>query len=177
MQIRKLIPGTIVIAGSVIGVAMAGTGSRSTQPQAQLALLQLQADFHGAATFADYDLMHSLWAEDAVVMAAGQVFVGPDDIADFFSSSPNWGVSASLAPTYKTTWDVHGNIASVQFECVIVKTGVLDPLTTPLSTIPFGGQNPDVEIVQHSTATCTAVFENGRWVFNTFSGSAGPPQP
>jgi ketosteroid isomerase-like protein len=165
------------VIACVLGGALAGSGPGSAQPPAQLALQQLQADFHGASTYADYELMHSLWADDAVAMAAGQVFEGPDEIADFFSSSPNWGVSAALSPTYKTTWDVHGDTALLQFECVIVNTGDLDPLTTPLSTIPFGGQNPDVEIVQHSTATCTAVRQDGRWVIQTFVGSAGPPQP
>ncbi|MGI9015265.1 MAG: nuclear transport factor 2 family protein [Phycisphaerales bacterium] len=117
--------------------------------------------------------MRSLWAEDAVVNAGGNTFVGPDDIADFFSASPNWGVAASLAPAYKTNYQVRGNMGMIQFECVIVNTGDLDPLQTPLSTIPFGGQTPDVEIVQHSTATCTAIKDRGRWVLLTFDGSAG----
>ena len=77
--------------------------------------------------------------------------------------------------------DVHGNTATLQFECVIVRTGderdPLDPLTTALSTIPFGGQNPDVQIVQHSTATCVAVRRRGGWYLKSFSGSAGPPAP
>jgi hypothetical protein len=86
-------------------------------------------------------------------------------------------VIASLSPTYKTNYSIHGNTASLQFECVIVYTGGLDPLTTALSTIPFGGQNPNVEIVQHSTATCTAVKQGNRWVFQSFSGGAGPIMP
>lgn len=174
MHVRGMISGTVLAAAAATAVALTGATPGPGQATAQLALQQLQTDFHGAGTLGDYELMHSLWAEDAVVMAAGQVFVGPDDIADFFSSGPNWGTAASLAPTYKTNWDVQGNTASIQFECILVNTGGLDPLTTPLSTIPFGGQNPDVEIVQHSTATCTAVREQGRWVFQTFSGSAGP---
>jgi hypothetical protein len=175
MHVRKFIPAATVLAGCLFGSALAGSWARAVEPTGQLALQQLQADFHGASALGDYDLMYSLWADDAVVSAGGGMFHGPDEIADFFSSSPNWGQAAALAPTYKTVYDIHGNTATLQFECVIVNTGGLDPLTTPLSTIPFGGQNPAVAIVQHSTATCTAVRQGNGWVFQTFVGSAGPP--
>jgi hypothetical protein len=174
MQIRPSTLGTFGTAACVIGVALGTGGPDARQPQAQLALQRLQADFHGQGAVADYDLLHSLWAEDAVAYVAGMEIHGPDAISDFFSSSPLWGHVASLAPTYKTFWDIQGNTASIQFECVLVYTGDLDPLGTSFSTIPFGGQNPDVEIVQHSTAAVEAVIENGQWKIQTFVGSAGP---
>jgi len=174
MHARYLFPTTLAAVACLLIAAAGGSGNSPAQPQAQLELLQLQIDFHGAATLGDYELMHNLWADDAVVNAGGNKYFGPDDIADFFSSSPNWGEAASLAPTYKTNYEIRGNTATLQFECVLVNTGGHDPLTTPLSEIPFGSQNPDVEIVQHSTATCTAVRQGGRWVLKTFDGSAGP---
>jgi len=174
MEARSLIPAGVVAAGCLIGGVLAGAGPGPEETPAGVALLGLQAAFHGAGTLGDYDYMRSLWADDAVVNAAGNTYHGPDEIADFFSSGPYWGRAASLAPSYKTTYSVHGNVAALQFECVLVDTGGNDPLQTPLSTIPFGGQNPDVLIVQHSTATCTAVKQGNRWVFQTFTGSAGP---
>ncbi len=168
--------GGLALAGVCVGFDASGAGGADgRQPASVLALQHLQRDFHGANTLGDYELMHSLWAEDAVVMAAGQVFVGPDDIADFFASGPYWGRAANLSPTYKNLYDIQGDTAAFRFECVLVDVSGMDPLTTPFSTIPFGGQNPDVEIVQHSTAEGTMVKERGRWVIKTFNGSAGPP--
>jgi len=160
--------------GTLAGGGRPSLAARLARPEDQLALLQLQSDFHGANTLQDYELMYSLWADDAVVNAAGSTFTGPAEISDFFSS--NWGAvqSASLVPSYKTNYQIVGKTATLQFECVIVNTTGQDPIATPLSTIPFGAQIPSVEIVQHSTATCTAVKRGNRWVLKTFNGSAGP---
>ena len=143
---------------------------------ARLAIEQLQKDFHGASTLGDYDLMKSIWAEDGVFMGGGNTIVGPENIADFFAAGAGWGRAASLAPSYKTQIEIRGNHGTLRFECVIVFTGDADPLETSLGSIPPGSQNPDVEIVQHSNATCDVVKERGRWVIASFKGALGPMQ-
>ena len=135
---------------------------------------QVRANFHGSVTTEDIELLRSLWADDSTVWAGGSMFHGPDEIVGFFSTVPAWGKTTSLAPSFKTKIQLYGEVATLQFECIIVHTGGLDPLETPLSTVPFGSQNPAVEIVQHSTATCMAVKENGDWKIKLFAGSAGP---
>lgn len=140
-------------------------------------LLQLATDFHGAFTLGDYDLMFSLWAEDAVYSNPAVTLVGPEAIADFFTTNLGWGRQVSLAPNYKTLIRIHGDTAYLEFECILVDVGDLDPLTTSLSTLPPGAQNPAAEIVAHLTASTIAVKKGERWVFQTFSGSAGPIIP
>ena len=162
------------LISALLGTSTASSGGAVDSPQALLALEKLQSDFHGASTLADADLMRSLWADDAVFHGPTGPIVGPDAITSFFTSGPRWGKVASLAPTYKTWFEIHGNRAEGQFECILVETVGSNPLTTSLSTIPFGNQNPTVEIVQHSTASVTAAKERGRWVLKTFQGSAGP---
>jgi hypothetical protein len=121
--------------------------------------------------------MYSLWAEDAVWSSPAGTFVGPAEIADFFASSPLWGKASSLSSNYKWLYAADSNTATFVFECIIVDVSDLDPLTTPLSTIPFGNQNPDVLIVQHSNASATATKSGNKWVFQSFTGAAGPILP
>lgn len=170
-----------LLAG-LIGPATGGGSDDQGLLNARLALHQLQSDFHGATALADEDLMRSLWANDAVFRGPGGPYVGPDDIVDFFvngadgNGNPRWGRCAGLSPTYETTFDIRGNTATFRFECVFVEVDVAngaDTVTETLSTVPFGAQNPDVEIVQHSTAYGTAVKSGDRWVFLEF----GPPPP
>lgn len=163
------------LISGLVGTTAAGSLELPGSPRAELALQQLQSDFHGAGATGDYELMKSLWADDAVFNGPTGPIVGPEAIANFLSSDPSrWGKVASLAPTYKTWFEIHGNTAIGQFECVIIETPASDPLNTAFSSIPFGSQNPNVEIFQHSTASVTAVKRRGRWVIQTFTGGAGP---
>jgi hypothetical protein len=172
---RFLIGASVAASAAVCALAgfTAGGNGAGPQPRDLLALQQLQSDFHAAGTLGSRDLLMEIFAEDAVVKAAGMTLEGREAAVDFFASAPSFGVATSLAPSYKSNYSIHGSTATYSFECIIV--GVAgDPVTTPLSTIPFGGQNPDVEIVQHSTAQGTMVRRDGRWYFQTFNGSAGP---
>jgi hypothetical protein len=180
MHAKKFLSGTILVPSCLLGALVAtslGVPQNNTPPSPRLALRELKSSFHQAVTCADYDLMLSLWSDDAVWTSPGGTFYGPTAIADFFASGPGWGQVASLASSYKSTYDIHGTSADFSFECIIVDTFGADPLTTPLSTLPFGNQNPRVEIVQHSNATCTAVRSGSRWVFQAFAGAAGPIMP
>lgn len=180
MYAKKLMSGPI-LASCCLVCALAATSQgvpgNATPASKKLALRELQSDFHGAFTCADYDWMYSLWAEDAVFTSPAGTFVGPTEITDFFASSPLWGGATSLSSNYKWLYAIDSNTAAFVFECIIVDVSGLDPLTTPLSTIPFGNQNPDVLIVQHSNASATATRSGNKWVFQTFIGAAGPIIP
>ncbi len=180
MYAKKLMSGPI-LASCCLLCALAATSQgvpgNATPPSARLAVWQFQSDFHGAFTCADYDWMYSLWAEDAVFSSPAGTFVGPTEITDFFASSPLWGAASSLSSNYKWLYGVNNNTATFVFECIIVDVSGLDPLTTPLSTVPFGDQNPDVLIVQHSNASATAIRSGNKWVFQAFTGAAGPILP
>lgn len=171
--IRSL--GAMIAAGLLCAWAapQQGLGANTIDPiDAQL--LDLRRDFHLASTLGDYDVMLSLWTDDAVFSAAPGVFVGPKAITDFLASSPYWGKSVVLTSESKSSFARHGNQAAYAFECIIVDTGSGDPLQTSLSSLPPGSQNPSVEIVQHSNTQGMALYEDGRWKFESFNGSGGP---
>lgn len=167
----------LLVGGSLLGaLATSAPPADGAPPPAELGLLKLREDFHLAATLGDYGLMHSLWTADAVFNAAGMTFNGPDEITDFLSGSPLWGNAVNLTSESKASFDATGNFAEYAFECIIVRVDEGDPLTTSLSSIPPGSQNPMVEIVQHSNASGFAVREDGRWKFAEFNGTPGAIQ-
>lgn len=128
------------------------------------ALYQLQAAFHGALNAGDKEAVRSLWAPDAQVFA-GPIgctpCTGPDEIADAFATSgPFLNGWASLAPAYKTRFDLQGNTAEYEFECVyLTDVGTGDVLSGPVHA--------------HLNATGTMVLHQGRWVFQTFQAGLG----
>ena len=71
----------------------------------------------------------------------------------------------SLAPSYKTRFDVHGDMATVYFECHYFNVGLdpatLKPLWTPVSHASFNG---------------SARNFNGKWVFSYVDATI-PPVP
>ena len=137
-------------------------------------LMQLREDFHLAGSLGDYELMKSLWADNAVFNSPLGSVQGAKNIADFFASLPGWGTTLSLTSESKTRFHVVGTRAYYGFECIIVAVNGSDPLATSLSSLPPGSQNPAVEIIQHSHATGVAVRKGDRWVFQVFNGAGGP---
>lgn len=123
------------------------------------ALYQLQGAFHGALNASDYDAVKALWAEDATVIAMGNTYTGPDEIAGFFSTSgPFVNGWASLAPSYKSEFEIHGNTATYGFECIYVEDAA----------------NLTGNAVQaHLNATGTMRKVGDRWLFQTFVAGAG----
>jgi hypothetical protein len=71
----------------------------------------------------------------------------------------------SLAPSYKTTFDVHGNSATVYFECHYFNVAI-DPTTSQ----PFWTS------VSHASFNGSAQNVNGRWQFS-YVYAAIPPVP
>jgi ketosteroid isomerase-like protein len=175
MHAKNFLSGTILVSCFLLCAATSGGVPGNQNPEsARLAVRELQSTFHEAVTCADYDLLFDLWAEDAVWSSPAGTFVGPTEIANFFASGPNWGRVTSLSSNYKALSTIRGNTADFAFECILVDVSGEDPLTTCLSSVPFGAQNPDVEIVQHSNAFCTAIRRGNRWKFQSFTGAAGP---
>ena len=159
----------------ILGLLAAMPAGQGSAPMpAQLGLLQLRKDFHLAGTLGDSELMRSLWTDDAVFVGGGQQITGADNIVAFFEMQDPWGESVTLTSESKAHFEVLGNTAYYEFECIIVTVDGGDPLETSLSSLPPGSQNPQVEILQHSNTSGMAVREDGRWKFATFNGAGGP---
>ena len=129
----------LMIAGPI--TALAGDDGSEDASKAIAQLYELQAAFHDAAGGAGVDAttkaahlseMLELFTDDAVLIVGSTVYVGRGDVntacaagsltlCDFFQNHAgsfvlgrNWAALTSLARTH---FEVHGNRASVYFEC------------------------------------------------------------
>ena len=143
----------------------------------ELGFLRMREDFHRAATTGNYDLLRSVWADDAVFTGGGNTITGGDAIADFMAGAATFGKLLMLTPESSARTVIRGDIAEYAFECIWIDVGDNDP-TTALLCAPGGSQNPVVEIVRHShTMGIAARVAEGRWVFKEFNGGPGPLPP
>jgi hypothetical protein len=113
------------------------------------------------------------WTDDATFTNPGGTIEGGDAIVDCLAGTPLWGDQVALSPSYKAEYDIQGNRAGFEFECVLVSVSGEDALTMSLVD-PSGRQDGDAEIVQHSQATGTMVRQGDRWLFQEFTGSLMP---
>jgi len=146
-------------APSLIGRASAAGGAKSPNSTQVAELYELQAAFHAAASHGgDIDAMMQLWADDSSITVGGVLYSGKDGVRDFFANHSgafkhDW---VSLAPSFETQFDIHGNSAGIYFECHYA-----DPAVAPYV------------IRSDVSATGTAKRVNGAWVFwNIVAGSA-----
>lgn len=84
-------------------------------------IYELQAAFHRAKTTQDIDLMMSLWDPNGTLTVQGSpdvTYAGYDQIKAFWLSSGSFvNHRFSLVPSFKTQINIHGDDASLYFEC------------------------------------------------------------
>ena len=148
-----------VTTSTPLGSARAAGGLKDKHGAQLAELYELQAAFHAAASHGgDIDAMMQLWADDGSLTVGDVVYSGKDGVRDFFANHSgafkhDW---VSLAPAFKTQFDIHGNTADIYFECHY----------GDLSVTPY-------VLRSDISATGTAKKVNGTWVFwNIVAGSA-----
>ena len=175
MSRTSVLLSTLALGACLAALFSVPSAAGNVAPPDQLGFRQLREDFHAATTTGDYELMISLWADDAVfTTGAGAQYFGPKEIADFLSRSPSFGNSLVLTSESKYRFVPRGNKADYAFECIFVDVGDGDPLATSLAK-PQGSQNPAVELVRHTNTSGTLIRDRaGRWQFLEFNGAGGP---
>ena len=141
--------------------AMAQVSGPATADVAQI--YQLQAAFHQAKTAQDIELMMSLWDSKATLKMQGDPkspYVGTQQLREFWLNSGSFkNRRFSLVPSFKTRIAVHGNEASLYFECHDVAD--YDQQTR--------------NIINDTFLAGTLRSVGGKWVF--YAMSAGPATP
>jgi hypothetical protein len=155
----------IIAVVAVTASARPGRARANSRPEdrnnTQVAeLYELQAAFHQAASYGgDIDAMMQLWADDGSLTVGDVVYSGKDGVRDFFANHSGafkhyW---VSLAPAFKTQFDIHGNAADIYFECHYA-----DPSVTPY-------------VLRSDTSAMGTVKKvNEHWVFWNIIGGSAP---
>jgi hypothetical protein len=124
----------------LVAPAVAGSGDDGNANTQVARLHELQEAFHQAASYngdpqdaADHlELLSTLWAPDATLTVGANTISGHDAIIAFFSNAaPYHHEWVSLAPSFRTRLEPHGDTADVYFECIYV-----DPATGKIVATP-----------------------------------------
>ncbi len=118
-----------VISLMLIAIALVGCGSNGSSKTADAVLVreasteeidQIEKTFHQATSTKNLDLMMSLFADTASLVATGGTFTGPTQIRKFFAGAapfqPNNHWMADT-PAFKIRITVDGDAGTLYFEC------------------------------------------------------------
>ncbi len=151
----------VVLAASNLFARARAASAPNGENNTQVAeLYELQAAFHAAASHGgDIEAMMALWADDGSLTVGDVVYSGKDAVRDFFANHSgafkhDW---VSLAPAFKTQFDIHGNTADIYFECHYA-----DPSVTPYV------------LRSDASAAGTVKKVNGTWLFWNIVGGSAP---
>lgn len=149
-----------IATSGLLSRARADTGPGQNNGLYQVAQLdQLVANFHQAASYGgNLEAMMSLWADGSSLSFNGVPFNGKDGVRNYFGNvaGPFKHYWVSLAPEFKTQFDLNGITASVYLECHFA-----DPSATPYVI------KADIKVVG------TVVNVNGTWLIQHLDFTTG----
>jgi len=181
-----IVKAIVVLVSFLVGSRLLAFGSPDAN--AQIAeLYQLQAAFHQAASGAGIDAatkaqhldaMLALWTDDGTLVVGSVTYsgkgvpgtascaVGALTVCDLFANHAGSFVIGrdwtSLSPSFKSTFEVHGDTADIYFECHYFD-------------VPTGAKTSDVSIgVRGVPSTGQARKVNGQWLL-AYAVAAFPP--
>ncbi len=147
---------SILTRGLLLGMALAGPAPALPAPQTSdrlaaenyMRMHQIEADLHQAATDHNVDLMMSLFAKGATVVAFGKTYTGPDQIRGFWQSSPpfthHW---VGYTPAFRIAYKLTGNTGHLYFECLYADT-------------------QDMKVTAYVDFNAVVVLQNGKWLLH-----------
>jgi ketosteroid isomerase-like protein len=109
---------------------------------------QIEANFHQAATDHNMDLMMSLFAKDATLVAFGKTYAGADQIRRFWQSSgPFTHHWVGYTPAFRIAYKLAGSTGHLYFECLYV-------------------DDQDNKVTTHADLNAVVVLRNGKWLLH-----------
>jgi hypothetical protein len=121
--LRVGMAGAVLGAAELVGPPLSPVAAQVSGPEsAQVGkIYELQAAFHRAKSTQDINLMMSLWAVNGTLHNQGDPnspYIGFDKLKAFWLKSGSFTHRRfSLVPSFKTKIAVHGDRASLYFEC------------------------------------------------------------
>jgi len=153
---RRSLVALAAAAGLSIGLA-AGAGTEENAEDF-MALHKVEIAFHEAGTTKNLDLMLSLFADDAVLIAGGKTYTGKDQIKGFWQAAGTFQPQnqwVAYTPAFRIRYDLEGDRAHLYFECLYVDKAAN-------------------KIAAHTNSDDTLVRVNGRWLIKEMKAAPVP---
>jgi hypothetical protein len=128
------------------------------RPEDFMQLHQVEIAFHEAGSTKNLELMLSLFADDAVLMAGGKTYAGKQQLKHYwqaaapFQPQNQW---IGYTPAFRIRYDVKGDRAHLYFECLWV-----DKVAK--------------KIAVHTNSDDTLVRVGGRWLIKEMKAAVVP---
>jgi ketosteroid isomerase-like protein len=139
--------------------SLANAGSEQSNPVDFMELHQVEIVFHTAASTKNLDMMMSLFADDASLMAGGKTYAGKEQVRSYFAtvagsfqSQNQW---VAYTPAQRIHFEVNGDRAHLYFECLYVDAKAK-------------------EIKAHTFSDDNLVRSGGKWLITEMKASAVP---
>jgi hypothetical protein len=121
-------------------------------------LHQVEIAFHEAGSTKNLELMLSLFADDAVLVAGGKTYTGKEQLKHYwrtagpFQPQNQW---VGYTPAFRIRYDVKGDRAHLYFECLWVDKAAK-------------------KIAMHTNSDDTLVRVDGRWLIKEMKATVVP---
>ena len=117
--------GSALMLAAAVALAPVANSRAGTEENAEdfMAFHKLEIAFHEAGSTKNLELMLSLFADDAVLIAGGKTYTGRDQIRSYwqaagpFQPQNQW---VGYTPAFRIQYNVDGDRAHLYFECLWV---------------------------------------------------------
>jgi hypothetical protein len=111
---------SLLVLAAMAGLSTAMIAGATTEENAEdfMHLHKVEIAFHEAGTTKNFDLMLSLFADDAVLSAGGKTYIGKDQIRRFWQAAATFQPQnhwVAYTPAFRIRYGVEGNRAHLYF--------------------------------------------------------------
>ena len=143
---------------ATLSLSVVGRAAEEENPADFMQLHQVEIAFHEAGSTKNLELMLSLFADDAVLIAGGKTYTGKEEVKRYwqaagpFQPQNQW---VGYTPAFRIRYDVRGDRAHLYFECLWVDKAAK-------------------KIVVHTNSDDTLVRVDGRWLIKEMKAAVVP---
>jgi ketosteroid isomerase-like protein len=151
---------SLLVLAATVGLSTAMIAGATTEENAEdfMQLHKVEITFHEAGTTKNLDLMLSLFADDAVLIAGGKTYTGKDQIKGFWQAAGTFQPQnqwVAYTPAFRIRYSVQGDRAHLYFECLYVDKAAN-------------------KIAAHTNSDDNLVRVNGRWLIKEMKAAPVP---
>jgi hypothetical protein len=148
-RVAKMRASALVLAAAIVLAPVANSRAGSEENAEEfMDLHKVEIAFHEAGSTKNLELMLSLFADDAVLIAGGKTYTGKDQVKSYwqaagpFQPQNQW---VGYTPAFRIQYSVKGDRAHLYFECLWVDKAA-------------------GKIAAHTNSDDQMVRVNGRWL-------------